>query len=299
MGLLNRLIVTGLPLVPRPIVRRVAGRYVAGANRRAALEVVAGLNRIGAAATVDLLGEGVTEREPAERAVEEYRAVLEEIASRGLDSNISVKPTQLGLGVSPDLCRTLLERLCEAAAARGNFVRIDMEDRTTTDATLEIYRELHSRHDNVGCVLQARLRRTLTDIDVLPDADANVRICKGIYLEPRSHAWTDPEAIRWSFLAALEKLLARRDYVAIATHDEQLVAAALGLLDRHRVPRDRYEFQVLLGVEEGLRNVLVAAGHRLRVYVPYGRDWYAYSMRRLRENPEVAGHVMRAMWSRR
>jgi proline dehydrogenase len=174
-------------------------------------------------------------------------------------------------------------------------VRIDMEDASTTDFTVALYRDLHARHGNVGLVLQAYMRRTLEDIDGLPESGANVRLCKGIYIEPRSVAYRAYETVRLNFLQALEKLVRRGVYVGIATHDEHLVCGALAILDRHEVPRERYEFQMLLGVERDLRRILIERGHRLRVYVPYGRDWYAYSVRRLRENPEVARHVLRAM----
>jgi proline dehydrogenase len=185
------------------------------------------------------------------------------------------------------------------ARANGNFVRIDMEDSTCTEPTLAIYRELQARHGNLGVVLQAYMRRTLADIAALPAEGASVRICKGIYVEPREIAWKGYETVRANYVAALEKLLDQGVYAAIATHDEYLVARATALLERRRVPRDRYEFQMLLGVDEPLRRILIAAGHRLRVYVPYGRDWYPYSMRRLRENPEVARHVLKAMLARR
>jgi proline dehydrogenase len=205
----------------------------------------------------------------------------------------------LGLKIGEAVCRDNVAEIAEAAARHGNFVRLDMEDRTTTDATLRIYRELHARLGNVGVVLQSYMRRTLHDIDALPADGANVRLCKGIYIEPRRDAWKGAEAVRLNFLAALEKLLARGAYVGIATHDELLACAACALLDRLRVPRDRYEFQMLLGVDEELRSILLADGHRLRVYVPYGADWYPYSIRRLRENPEVARHVLRATLGRR
>ncbi|MGH9382637.1 MAG: proline dehydrogenase family protein [Thermoanaerobaculia bacterium] len=297
MGPLDRLIVATLPAIPRAIVGRVASRYVAGSTLQQALKTVRRLNAAGASATVDLLGEEVGERRLAEAATEENVHLLQAIAEQGLDTNVSVKPTLLGLKVSPALCRDCVGRIVEEAGRHGNFVRIDMEDRTTTDATLAIYRELDQRFGNVGVVLQARLRRTLADIAALPRG-ANVRLCKGIYLEPPEAAWQGFDTIRHNFLAGLEKLLRGDVYVGIATHDELLLAGALALVDRLQVPRDRYEIQMLLGVEERLRDVMLADGHRLRVYVPYGEDWYAYSLRRLRENPEVAGHVMRAMLRR-
>jgi len=246
-------------------------------------------------ATVDVLGEEVSERSRAERAVDDYLGVLAAIAAEKLDANVSIKPTMFGLKIDEGLCRRNVERLVAAAKEQGTFVRIDMEDRTTTDATLRIYRHLHERYGNVGVVLQAYMRRTLRDVEELPSSGANVRICKGIYVEPREVAWKGFDTVRAAFVAALDKLLASGVYVGIATHDEYLVAAAVALLDRHRVPRERYEFQMLLGVEDGLRRILVAGGHRLRVYVPFGEDWYLYSLRRLRENPAIAGHVTRAV----
>jgi proline dehydrogenase len=294
MGLFQRAVVHTLPLVPRAAVGRVASRYVAGETLDEAVATVRRLNGRGAMATVDVLGEEVGERETARAAVDEYLRVLAAIEREGLDCNVSIKLTLLGLKIDRDFCRDNVAAVAEAAAERGNFVRLDMEDRTTTDDTLAIYRELQARFGNLGAVLQAYMRRTLDDVERLPAEGANVRLCKGIYVEPRAVAWKGYDTVRHNFVAALDKLLARGVYAAIATHDEYLVCAARALLDRHRVPRDRYEFQMLLGVDEELGRILVDEGHRLRIYVPYGRDWYAYSMRRLRENPEIAGHVMRA-----
>lgn len=294
MGLFQRAVVHTLPLVPRAAVGRVASRYVAGETLDEAVATVRRLNGRGAMATVDVLGEEVGEPETARAAVDEYLRVLAAIEREGLDCNVSIKLTLLGLKIDRDFCRDNVAAVAEAAARRGNFVRLDMEDRTTTDDTLAIYRELQDRFGNLGAVLQAYMRRTLDDVERLPAEGANVRLCKGIYVEPRAVAWKGYETVRHNFVAALDKLLARGVYAAIATHDEFLVCAARALLDRHRVPRDRYEFQMLLGVDEELGRILVDEGHRLRIYVPYGRDWYAYSMRRLRENPEIAGHVMRA-----
>ncbi len=295
MSLFSRLVVTTLPLVPKFIVGRVAARYVAGSTRQEALATVRRLNAQGAMATLDVLGEEVSKRAKAEASVEEYLRCLEEIAAQGLDSNVSIKPTMLGLKIDEGFCEASIERLVVAAKERGNFVRIDMEDASTTDSTLRIYRRLFERHGNLGVVFQAYMRRTLKDIDELPAQGANVRLCKGIYIEPRRVAWKGYDTVRWNFVSALEKLLTRGVYVGIATHDEHLACAATALVDKLGVPRDRYEFQMLLGVDEGLRSILLEQGHRLRVYVPYGVDWYPYSIRRLRENPEVAGHVLKAM----
>jgi len=241
-----------------------------------------------------VLGEEIGSAETAGEIGRAYHEVFARIDAEGLDANVSIKLTALGLELDRELCRGHVEALVRDAAERGNFVRIDMEDKSTTDATLRIYRELQERYGNLGCVLQAYMRRTLADIDGLPSQGASVRLCKGIYIEPRQVAWKGYETVRANFVQALEKLIVRGVYVGIATHDEYLACAASALLDKHGVPRDRYEFQMLLGVDEELRRILLAAGHRLRVYVPYGRDWYPYSMRRLRENPEVARHVLKA-----
>ena len=299
MSVFNRLLVTTLPLVPKPIVGRVAARYVAGETLDDALRVVRALNAEGAMATVDVLGEEVAEKEKALAAVEEYVRLFEAINAQGLDSNVSIKLTLLGLKIDEGFCRDNVDRIAATAKAHGNFVRIDMEDHTTTDATLRIYHELHARHGNLGCVLQAYMRRTLADIQALPKDNPSVRLCKGIYVEPRRVAWKGYDTVRTNYLMALEKIIAQGVYPAIATHDEYLACAASALVDKYGLKRDQYEFQMLLGVDEELRRILIAAGHRLRVYVPYGRDWYPYSIRRLRENPEVARHVLKALLSGR
>jgi proline dehydrogenase len=295
----NRVLVTGLPAVPKVLVGRVASRYVAGETLDEAVRVVRSLNQQRAMATIDVLGEEVHEREKATAAVEEYLRVFDAVASEGIDANVSIKLTLLGLKIDEGFCRDNVARIAETATRYGNFVRIDMEDSTCTDATLRIYRELRDRYGNLGIVLQAYMRRTLADIDGLPDQGANVRLCKGIYVEPRRIAWKGYGTVRANFAAALEKLIARGIYVGIATHDEYLACVASALIDQYGLKPERYEFQMLLGVDEELRRILIDAGHRLRVYVPYGRDWYPYSMRRLRENPEVARHVLKALLSGR
>jgi proline dehydrogenase len=293
--LFDFLVVSTLPLVPKFIVGRIAARYVAGETLEEALGVIRSLNEEGAMATVDLLGEEVRQISEAEEATKIYLDLLDAIAEQGLDCNISVKPSQLGLKIDPTMCHANYERLAEKVAAQDNFMRLDMEDRTATDSTLQMYRHLHDRFGHVGVVLQAYMRRTLQDIAELPAEGANVRICKGIYIEPREAAWKGYDTVRANFSAALEKLLSQGVYVGIATHDEYLVCRAVEILDRLAVPRDRYEFQMLLGVEPKLRRILLDGGHRLRVYVPFGRDWYLYSVRRLRENPQIARHVISAL----
>lgn len=290
MSLFDRAVVRLLPAVPRPVVRRLSAPYIAGPTLADARRTVAGLNAEGKLATIDVLGEELVRPDEAHAIAEAYRDVLAAIEEDRLDANVSVKLTALGLKLDRALCRELLEGVVREAARRGTFVRIDMEDSSCTDDTLALYRELRAAGlDNVGIVLQAALRRTLADIAELHDLRPRVRLCKGIYVEPPAVAFQDADVIRRSFVAALDALLAAGCHVAIATHDEALIRAALDRVGR--LSPAGYELQMLLGVREQRASELVAAGHPLRVYVPFGRRWYEYSLRRLQENPKVAGYV--------
>lgn len=289
MSLFDSLIRATLPVTPRPVVHFFARRYVAGATLDSAVATVRRLTAEGCCATVDVLGESVTSRELAQTAVAAYLEVLETIVARSLDANVSLKPTQMGLQIDERFCHDNIATIIERASAHGIFVRIDMEDSPTTDATLRIYRRLATRFPGrCGVVLQSRLRRTLDDAAALAAAGANVRLCKGIYLEPRAVAYEDREIIRDNYVHVLRMLLAGGSYVGIATHDEWLVAEALALIRQLGLAHERYEFQMLLGVDPQLRRILTREGHRLRVYVPFGSHWYPYSVRRLRENPAIA-----------
>ena len=297
MSLFDTLVKYGMPFVPKPIVGRIARRYVAGDTIDDAVRTLRAMNEEGAMGTVDVLGEEVREPAKSTAAVEEYLKLLDRIEVEKLDANISIKPTMLGLKIDSDLCAENVGAIVARAAERGNFVRIDMEDHTCTDDTLRLYRRMHEQHpSSVGVVLQSYLHRTIADINSLLPLKPNIRICKGIYREPRDIAWKQFETIRTNFDYATEKLLSSGAYVGIATHDPYLVSAGMRIVDRLGLDRDRYEFQMLLGVDPGLRRIILSNGHRLRVYVPYGRDWYPYSIRRLRENPTVAHHVVRAMF---
>jgi len=290
--ILDRAIVRALPAVPRPVVKRLSSRYIAGTTLTEACDVVRVLNAQGKEATLDVLGEEVTLREEATGLRDVYRRALDTIDEEGLRSNVSVKLTALGLKLDPKLCRSNLVALVEEAAPLGNFVRIDMEDSSTTSETLALYRDLRNGgHDNLGVVLQAALKRTLTDIEGLADLTPSVRICKGIYVEPAEIAYQEDETIRLNFLDVLEALFDVGSYVGIATHDDWLIGEALALLERRKLGRADYEFQMLLGVRPELGDQLVREGHRLRIYVPFGRRWYEYSIRRLQENPKLAGYV--------
>jgi len=294
--MLNRSMAALLPLAPKSIVRQVASRYVAGESRTEALDTARFLNGIGARVTLALLGEHSPTREAAAAVTEHYLELLERIDEARVQATISVKPTHLGLDIDPHQCLESLGRLTEEAARRSNFVRIDMESRHTTQATIDFFGILRRDFENVGLVLQAYLHRTLDDIDDLPRG-SNVRLCKGIYVEPEDVAWSDPESIRQNFVAAFERLVDGGFFVGLATHDDLVIAACERIMAERRLSRDRYEMQMLLGVRHALRDELLGR-HPLRVYVPYGPDWYDYSLRRLRENPRIVGHVMRALLGR-
>ncbi len=296
MKSLNRLIARTLPLVPKPIVRKVASRYVAGETLEEALSVVERLNAEDCMATLDVLGEDVIRREETEQTVLDYQRALSAISERGLDSNISVKLTALGLKLDAGECRKQFARIVDAARKAGHFVRIDMEDSSVTEETIRIFLEFRERYERIGLVLQAYLRRSAQDAGRVAQVRANVRVCKGIYVEPPAIAFQDPEEIRASYMELVESLLSAGCYVGIATHDPSLVQRSVGVVRRMALPREGYEFQMLLGVAGDLRRRLVHDGHRLRVYVPYGEAWYAYSVRRLKENPSIAGHVLAGLF---
>jgi proline dehydrogenase len=290
--LLDRAIVRVLPAVPRPVVRRLSQRYIAGPSLEDAVAVVKSLNDAGKMATIDVLGEEITRREEATALLAEYEDVFETIEREQLDSNVSVKLTGLGLNLDHDFCRENVAELVREAAARGNFVRIDMEDSSTTTETLEIYRELRGQGlDNVGVVLQASMKRTLADVTELAELRPNVRVCKGIYVEPTDIAFQEFETVRLNFVETLSALLDTGAYVAVATHDDWIIDEALALIEERGLAQGDYEFQMLLGVRPELGDELVREGHRLRIYVPYGRQWYEYSLRRLQENPKIAGYI--------
>jgi len=289
LNLFNRVVRLTLPVTPRPLVRFFARRYVAGDTLADAVATVHKLSAQGCCATIDVLGESVTSRALARAAVADYLAVLDAIQEHSLDANISLKPTQMGLAIDEGFCRECIATILEKAYPRGIFVRIDMEDSPTTDATLRTYHSLIKQFPKgTGVVLQSRLRRTLADAVALAAPGTNVRLCKGIYLEPREIAYTERDIIRDNFVNVLEVLLTGGSYVGIATHDEWLVCQSLALVQRLGLAPDRYEFQMLLGVDPQLRRIITSAGHRLRVYVPFGSHWYPYSVRRLRENPQIA-----------
>ena len=291
MGIIDRAIAESVPVIPRPIVRRISRRYIAGDTLEEAVATVKDLNRQGCVTTIDLLGESTESKSDAAQKLKDYKRIVDTLDAHDLASGISVKLTGLGLTLDEELCRANLEEIVVYAGERGRFVRVDMEDSPYTSVTLDLVMGLHERHENVGAVIQAYMRRSLDDVCRLIEAGVTVRLCKGIYDEPRKIAYKDFDTVRQNYIFLLDELLKGGTYVGIATHDEFLIWHALRLIHQLEIPKDRYEFQMLLGVDEELRGILVGAGHKLRVYVPFGEDWYEYSSRRLKENPKIAGYV--------
>jgi len=297
--MLNKLIVAMMPLVPRPIIRKISMRYIAGDTLQDAIDTTIRLHeQEGAWATIDVLGEFVEDRRRALKEKSASLEVVEAISTHQLTqvAGLSLKPTSVGLGIDPELGIANIRDVAARARDLGIFVNIDMENSPYTDDTLRAYRTLRDEgFDNVGLVIQAMLHRSEDDVRSLADYRPTVRLCKGIYKESGEIAWTGRDEIRDSYKRLLRLMLDLDFYPAIATHDDPLVDDARQQIRERNLHPDQYEFQMLLGVKESLRRQILADGHRLRVYVPFGEDWYGYSSRRLKENPEMAGMIAKAV----
>jgi proline dehydrogenase len=296
MSLFNFIVSKTIMYVPGPIVGFFAKGYIAGDDLDAAVATTRELNSKGMVATIDILGEFIKTREEATFFKQQCLDILKGIDKEGLDANLSLKPTQMGLELDKKFAFANIREIVTLAAELDNFVRIDMEDHPWTDDTIECFRQLREEFSgHVGVVLQSYMRRTLDDIESLSDGLLNFRLCKGIYNEPRSVAYKDMEIINRNFTCCLQKMFEKKAYVGIATHDEKLIFEAEQLIRKFDLKHDDYEFQMLLGVDPELRDLLVAQGHRLRIYVPFGKSWMPYSRRRLKENPSIARHALKQM----
>lgn len=298
--LFHRLLIAPIPYMPKSVVWQLSRRYIAGTDLEAAYRTVVALNAVGCSATVDVLGEDSTQVSEVEHARDLYLSALDGIHDNSLDCNISIKLSDMGLRFDRELCFDAMSTVIRKASKQDIFVRIDMEDSSVTSITLDLYKRLRERFSNVGTVIQACMQRSQADVtDLLESGATHIRLCKGIYLEPEDIAYSNADEIRQSYCELLEQLLtggAAR--VGIATHDPVLVEYAEQLIGRLHIDKSRYEFQMLLGVTENMRTDLVQKGHPLRVYVPFGERWFAYSVRRLRENPQIAGHIVRNLFTR-
>lgn len=297
MSVINNIIVSAVQVMPKSVVGYFSHKYIAGESLESAVSLVKNLNAKGIYATLDLLGESVTNEEEALRAFKNAMKVFDAIVEHNLTANISVKPTQLGLSFDEQFACTQIQKLVKRASEIDNFVRIDMEDSQYTDATINIYKSVFEEFSNVGIVLQAYLKRSYNDTVILNKLGTNYRICKGIYVEPASLAYKEKQMIRDNFLKMLECMFKNENYVGIATHDEYLIDNAYRMIKEYNIPNDKFEFQMLLGVREDLRNKINNDGYKIRIYVPFGEDWYAYSIRRMQENPQIAGYIVKNIFS--
>jgi len=302
--MINKLISRILPYMPKKFVWLFSKRYIAGKTIEEAIQVSKDLNAQGVKVTIDLLGEFITTIDQAIENTETYLDIIDTVQDHNIEGNYSLKPTMFGLLIDADACYTYIRRIVERAAKYNNFVRIDMEDSQCVDLELALFRKIKTEFPkNVGLVFQAYLKRSLNDIRSLQDLNSNetpinYRLCKGIYVEPAEIAYKKYEEINQHYLEDLEYMFQNKIYAAIATHDKQLVEGAYKLINKYNVPKHMYEFQMLYGVTPELRTSIVENKHTMRVYIPYGKDWFAYSTRRLKENPKMAFLIIKALFFR-
>lgn len=300
----NKFIAFLLPFMPKNIVWIFSKRYIAGKNLEEAIEASKKLNEEGILVTIDLLGEFITRLDQAEENKNIYLNIIDTVEKHNVEGNYSLKPTMFGLLIDKDECYKHIREIAAKAASYNNFLRVDMEDSQCVDMEIEMFRKLKAEFPkNVGLVFQSYLKRTHKDIADLQDLNSeenpiNYRICKGIYVEPAEIAFKKYEEINEHFLDDLDYAMANKIYPGIATHDKPIVDGAYKLLEKHNVPKDMYEFQMLYGVTPELRKSILEKGHKMRVYVPYGEQWFAYSTRRLKENPKMAMLIIKALFFR-
>ena len=297
MKFINEAIVSIVKIMPKPVVGIFSKKYIAGERIEDAVILVKQLNSKGIYATLDVLGESIKNKEDAVAAKNKCLTVLDTIVENNLMANLSIKPTQMGLSIDEDFAYEQVYQLVQRAKQINNFVRIDMEDSPYTEKTFALFQRLKETFNNVGVVLQAYLKRTFDDAVILSKLNTNYRLCKGIYIEPASIAYKDKQKIRENYLETLKVILKSGCYVGMATHDEFLINEAYRMIKELNIPNDKFEFQMLLGVREDLRDKINEDGYKIRIYVPFGEDWYAYSVRRLKENPQIAGYVFKNIFS--
>jgi proline dehydrogenase len=295
VSLVNQAIVKAVTLMPKPIVGIFSRRYIAGDSLEDGIRTVQQLNSKGIYATLDVLGESIQNRQEAIAYKIQAIEVLEAIDKFKLLANLSIKPTQMGLNIDVDFAYEQIREIVAKAKEINSFVRIDMEDSSTTDNTIKVYKRLFQEFKNVGIVIQAYLKRSLSDVIELNKLGTNYRLCKGIYVEPASIAIKDRQAIRDNFMRILRQMFADGNYVGIATHDKYLIDESYKLIKELSIPKEKFEFQMLLGVREDLRDKINNDGYKIRIYVPFGKEWYAYSVRRLKENPTIARHIVKSI----
>lgn len=302
--MLNKILADALPYMPKKLIWIFSKRYIAGETIEDGLNACRQLNKEGIEVTVDLLGEFITTIEQAEENKNKYIEIIERFTSEGIVGNFSLKPTMFGLLINKEVCFANIEEVVKKAAEKKSFIRIDMEDSQCVDMELDLYRKLQQKYPaHVGLVLQAYMKRTKNDLLDMNNIHVNgtplnFRLCKGIYNESKEIAYKAFEEIREHYIDDLTYMLDNDMYVGIATHDKYLVDKAFEIIKEKKIPKSKYEFQMLYGVTPELRSSIVKQGHRMRVYVPFGKDWFGYSTRRLKENPKMASHIVKALFFR-
>jgi proline dehydrogenase len=303
--MINKLIVWMLPFMPKKLVWLFSKRYIAGKNIEDAIRVSKQLNAQGIKVTIDLLGEFITKLDEAEKNRDEYLEIIDTIQKENINGNYSLKPTMFGLLLDKDVCYRNIRTILQKATSYNTFIRVDMEDSQCTDMEIELFRKLKKEFPkNVGLVVQSYMRRTLQDLKNLsdintPEVPLNFRLCKGIYVEPEAIAYKKYKEVNDHYLEDLEYIFQQKMFPGIATHDKPLVEGAYKLIEEYHVPKDSYEFQMLYGVTPELRKSIIDKGHAIRVYVPYGKQWFGYSTRRLKENPKMASTIIKAIFIRK
>ena len=297
--MINKLIASSVSVFPKWFIELFSKSYVAGYSSNEVLSIVEELNSQGFSATIDILGEHVKDLDISKNITQQYCELFENINLRSIDSNISVKPTHIGLDISKNVVLENFNKIIEVARDKSNFLRIDMESSNNTDDTFEIYNSLKNKYPGVGVVLQAYLKRSINDIENLADPNFNARICKGIYKEDSEIAYREKDIINSNFLEMAKLMLQKDSYACFATHDQQLIDSLVELVEKMKIETTKFEFQVLYGVPmNGKLEKLISKGYKVRIYVPFGPDWYEYSLRRLKENPNIAGYVIKNLFLR-
>ena len=297
--MINNILASSVSVMPKWFIKLFSKSYIAGHRPKEVIDIVKNLNSQGFSATIDILGEHINSQDKTNSVTKEYIQIYNDIAKNSVDSNISVKPTHIGLDISMDLALENFKILINKASESSNFLRIDMESSINTDSTFKIYDDLFKIYPKVGVVLQAYLKRSIADIEKLAGPGFNARICKGIYKENKNIAYQDPEDISKNFLAMAKAMLAKNSYACYATHDLQLIDDLVSLTKEMNADTSKFEFQVLYGVPmKGKLDELLKSGYKVRVYVPYGPDWYDYSIRRIKENPNIAGYVIKNLFTK-
>ena len=297
--MINKLIASSVSVFPKWFIELFSKSYVAGYSSNEVLSIVEKLNGQGFSATIDILGEHVKDLDISKNITQQYCELFENINSKSIDSNISVKPTHIGLDISKNVVLENFNKIIEVARDKSNFLRIDMESSNNTDDTFEIYNSLKNKYAGVGVVLQAYLKRSIDDIENLAGPKFNARICKGIYKEDSEIAYKEKDMINNNFLEMAKLMLQKNSYACFATHDQQLIDSLVELVEKMKIETTKFEFQVLYGVPmNGKLEKLISKGYKVRIYVPFGPDWYEYSLRRLKENPNIAGYVIKNLFLR-